>query len=232
MEVETTNLVLSPHGVTELFAAYAKAQAEMGDVVKTAENDGFKRGGKATRYADLAAVIEAVRPALNANGLAVIQAPAFDGERVTVETWITHAAGGWMRTTLHLRPSKADPQGVGSGITYGRRYALLAVAGVAPEDDDGNAASGEGEGGRRFEQPRQSLAVTRFKTAVDMCRDRAELKAWQAQALGDPEFDGLSSEEHREVLDLYKVRWAAFAEPKPEPRSEPAARQTADEVFS
>ena len=126
MEIETTNLILSPEGVTELFAAYAKAQDGMGDVVKAAENDGFRRNGKATRYADLAAVIEAVRPALNKNGLAVIQAPAFDGERVTIETWITHAAGGWMRSTLHLRPTKADPQGVGSAITYGRRYALLA----------------------------------------------------------------------------------------------------------
>ena len=145
-------LELSETGVAELFAAFAKAQAEMGDVVKGAANDGFKRDGKATRYADLASVVEAIRPALNRNSIAIVQAPAFDGERVSIETRLVHAAGGWMRSTLHLKPSKVDPQGVGSAITYGRRYALLSVAGVAPEDDDGNAASGDGQGGQRFDR--------------------------------------------------------------------------------
>lgn len=135
------NLELSEIGVVELFAAFAKAQADMGDVVKGAENEAFKRNGKASKYADLSAVIEAVRPALNKHGLSVIQAPAFDGELLSIETWITHGGGGWMRSMLVLKPAQVNPQGIGSAITYGRRYALLSLAGVAPEDDDGQAAS-------------------------------------------------------------------------------------------
>ena len=138
-------LHLSDTGISELFSAYAKAQADMGEVLKVATNPAFK-----SRYADLAAVVEAVMPALSKHGLALIQAPAFDGETVSVETMITHTAGGFMRSTINLRPTKADPQGVGSAITYARRYALMAMAGVAPEDDDGNGASQPGNGGQRF----------------------------------------------------------------------------------
>ena len=178
-------LELSETGVAELFSAFAKAQAEMGDVVKGAANDGFKRDGKATRYADLASVVEAIRPALNKHSIAIVQAPAFDGERVSIETRLVHAAGGWMRSTLHLKPSKVDPQGVGSAITYGRRYALLSIAGVAPEDDDGNAASGEGTGGQRFdrqqerrEEPADAADVRACFLEIDEEDGPAGLQAW------------------------------------------------------
>ena len=78
-------------------------------------------------------------------GLAVIQAPAFDGERVSVETVITHNAGGWMRSTLHMRPTKSDPQGVGSAITY--TIALCAPVGLR-----------RGAGRRRREQRQSATA--------------------------------------------------------------------------
>lgn len=119
-----------------LFGAYLAAQKEMGDLLKTSTNPAFK-----SKYADLAAVIEAVLPALHNNGFALMQPPHSDGALVEVETLLLHESGGYVRSSLGLRPTKQDPQGIGSAVTYGRRYALQSIAGIAPEDDDGNAAS-------------------------------------------------------------------------------------------
>jgi hypothetical protein len=128
--------IFTGDNVPALIQALALAQAEMGAVLKDAVNPHFK-----SKYADLATVCDAVIPALNKHGIAVIQAPGMIGQRVTVETILAHKDGAMMRTILELTPTKVDPQGVGSAITYARRYALQSVAGVAPEDDDGNAAS-------------------------------------------------------------------------------------------
>lgn len=121
---------------SEIVKALPAAQAAIGKVVKDSESQHM---GK--RYASLAAVIEAVIPAMNTNGIAVMQPVEFDGQNVTVQTMLIHTSGQFMRTRLSMRPVKTDPQGIGSAITYARRYALLAIAGVAPEDDDGAEAS-------------------------------------------------------------------------------------------
>jgi hypothetical protein len=166
---------LSTEGVAELFSAYVKAQAEMGEVLKTATNPAFR-----TKYADLAAVVEAILPALSKNGLALIQAPGFDGEVVTVETMIAHSGGGFLRSTIRLRPTKSDPQGLGSAITYGRRYALMAMAGVAPEDDDGNAASSRPESGQEPARFKPATAAPKTLTLAE--RADKLIKAMQAHA--------------------------------------------------
>jgi hypothetical protein len=127
------------------FGAIAKAlvaaQAGMGPVRKASENPAFKK-----RYADLSSVTDAVGPALQAAGIVAIQglSSEFDpnGDAiVTVETMLLHESGEYIKSTLKLRPVKNDPQAIGSAATYGRRYGLLAICGVAPEDDDGNGAS-------------------------------------------------------------------------------------------
>jgi hypothetical protein len=120
-----------------LAKALVAAQKATEAVKKASTNSHFNN-----KYADLAHVVEAVVPALNEAGVAVIQSPACDGNLVSVTTALIHESGASVTGTLHLRPSKSDPQGVGSAITYARRYALLAMTGAAPEDDDGNAASG------------------------------------------------------------------------------------------
>lgn len=129
----------------EIAKAMVNAQGRMAGVRKNATNPAFR-----STYADLAAVVEAVIPALQEAGIAVIQgaASSFDsaGVVVTVETMLLHTSGQWLKSELGLHPTKADPQGIGSAITYGRRYLLLAMCGVAPEDDDGNAASGKPAG--------------------------------------------------------------------------------------
>ncbi len=116
----------SAEGMTELFVALGKAQAEMEPVRKTALNPAFR-----SRYANLSTVLETVLPAFAKHGLVLIQSPSSDGQNVTVETVIAHSGGGWMRSALALRPVKSDPQGLGSAVTYGRRYALMALAGDA-----------------------------------------------------------------------------------------------------
>lgn len=120
----------------ELFAALAKAQAEIENASKNAANPHFR-----SRYADLAEVLNTVRPVLAKHGLSVMQSTAFDGVMVSVETVLAHSSGGSVSSTASCVPAKTDAQGVGAATTYLRRYALAAMAGVAQEDDDGNSAA-------------------------------------------------------------------------------------------
>lgn len=120
----------------ELFAALAKAQAEIENASKNAANPHFR-----SRYADLAEVLNTVRPVLAKHGLCVIQSTAFDGAMVSVETVLGHASGGSVSSAASCVPAKVDAQGVGAATTYLRRYALAAIAGVAQEDDDGTSAA-------------------------------------------------------------------------------------------
>lgn len=132
-----TEIFLTWEGDRAPFAkAFIAAQKSTEAVKKAATNPAFK-----SKYADLSEVVEATVPALNANGIGVIQVPGYDGELVSVTTVFVHESGASVTGVLRMRPSKADPQGVGSAITYARRYSLLAMTGAAPEDDDGNAAS-------------------------------------------------------------------------------------------
>ena len=121
----------------KLADALAKAQGEMVGASKDSVNPHFQY-----KYADLASVWEACRLPLSKNGLAVTQIVGNSGNAALVESFLMHSSGEWIMSRLSLRPVKDDPQGIGSAITYARRYALAALVGVSPEDDDGNAASG------------------------------------------------------------------------------------------
>lgn len=124
--------------------AMAKAQSAIGGAVKDKTNPHFK-----SAYADLASVVDACRAALTANEIAVFQAPTADGPRVTVTTLLAHKSGDWIESALTMTAQQHTPQGIGSCITYARRYALASMVGVAPEDDDGNAASQTPQSGPR-----------------------------------------------------------------------------------
>ena len=123
--------------IKELATALAKAQGQIKGAVKDSANPFFK-----SKYADLASVVEAIRSAFAANGLSYIQSvEPSDKDEVRVETTILHSSGEWIGCgVLALPVSKVDAQGYGSALTYARRYSLSAATGVAPEDDDGNAA--------------------------------------------------------------------------------------------
>ena len=124
--------------IAGLAAALAKAQGAMKGAIKDSANPFFK-----SKYADLASVVEAIRAAFSANGLSYIQTvEPSEKDEVRVETTLLHASGEWISCgVLSLPVSKVDAQGYGSALTYARRYSLSAAVGVAPEDDDGNAAS-------------------------------------------------------------------------------------------
>lgn len=128
--------------IHELAAALAKAQAEIKHAEKSAENPAFKRDGKALKYATLADVWDACRGPLTANGLSVVQSPARTDHGVSVTTVLMHTSGQYLDSTLEVPVGGGTAQSFGSAITYARRYALAAIVGIAPdEDDDGNAAS-------------------------------------------------------------------------------------------
>ena len=121
----------------QIATALVKAQKAFGPALKTATNPHFK-----SRYADLAACVEAVIGGLNDNGIALIQRNSLDDNGVTVETVFVHESGEMLECgKLHVPAAKHDPQGYGSALTYARRYSLMAACGIAPEDDDGNASS-------------------------------------------------------------------------------------------
>lgn len=117
--------------------AFIKAKRAFGPALKDKSNPAFR-----SKYADLGACLEAVEGALLENGIALYQ-ETFDVESgVTVETVLLHESGEAIRCgKLHVPAAKQDPQGYGSALTYARRYSLMAACGIAPEDDDGNAAS-------------------------------------------------------------------------------------------
>lgn len=123
--------------VSKIAEALSKAQSTIKNAVKDSDNPFFK-----SKYADLASVREACQGSLSANGLAVVQFPENREGKLVLATMILHTSGEWLSGELEMTPTKADPQGIGSAITYARRYALAAVTGVATEDDDGNSASG------------------------------------------------------------------------------------------
>jgi len=121
----------------QIATAFVKAQKEFGPALKTNSNAHFK-----TKYADLSACVEAVIDALNNNGIGMLQKTHQDDTGVTVETVFLHESGESLSSgPLHVPAAKNDPQGFGSAMTYARRYSLMAACGIAPEDDDGNAAS-------------------------------------------------------------------------------------------
>lgn len=121
----------------QIATALVKAQQAFGPALKTSSNPHFK-----SRYADLAACVEAVIDALNSNGIALIQRNVECESGVCVETVFVHESGETLSSgPLHVPAAKQDPQGYGSALTYARRYSLMAACGIAPEDDDGNAGT-------------------------------------------------------------------------------------------
>jgi hypothetical protein len=168
--------------IGELAKALAAAQGKITGALKDSSNPFFK-----SRYADLASVWDACRGPLSENGLAVVQLTESDDAGVYVSTTLAHSSGQWMRSRLRLSPKDSTPQGMGSAITYGRRYALAAIVGVAQVDDDGNAASGREKSDyadprgpaehRQFDPAERDKYVSRFMDAMNMDKEEPVIAA-------------------------------------------------------
>lgn len=136
------------------FKAFVAAQRAFGPALKTHTNPAFK-----SKYADLGACVEAVVEALNANGFALMHMTHPCDSGVSVECLLVHESGQTISSgVLHVPATKQDPQGYGSALTYARRYSLMSVCGIAPEDDDGNQARPPKPAGRELTPPLRLLS--------------------------------------------------------------------------
>lgn len=125
--------------ISKIAPALLAAQKAITFAAKDATNPHFRN-----KYADLPAVVDAVKPALNEAGITFLQSatPSDSDSRLHLVTRLLHESGEWIEDTLVMPLPKQDPQGYGSAMTYARRYALAAITGLYQDDDDGNAGSG------------------------------------------------------------------------------------------
>lgn len=143
--------------IAALAGALAEAQGQLGGAKKDTANPFFK-----SKYADLASVVDAIKACFPACGLSYVQTVVTSDNGVGVETILMHKSGEWVCGEPFFIPvNKADAQGFGSALTYSRRYSLAAIAGVAPEDDDGNAAAAAAPSKTGFSAPISGATVVR-----------------------------------------------------------------------
>lgn len=135
------NLMNKSETITEIAKALAKFQSEVSDPERTKENSYLK-----AKYVTLDSLLQAIRPVLASNGLSFMQIPSTTDEAVTVTTLLLHESGEWFESHPFTLPlMKKDPQGVGSVVTYARRYSLSSILGVAWDEDDDAQSNNETE---------------------------------------------------------------------------------------
>ena len=124
--------------ISKFAAAFVKAQASMGNAVKGSANPFFK-----SKFADLNSIREACTPALNEQGIAILQPTTVIDGKLYIETVLMHESGEFISGLYEIVVAKQnDPQALGSAISYGRRYGLQAMVSVGAEDDDSESALG------------------------------------------------------------------------------------------
>lgn len=192
--------------INEIAGALAKAQAAIQNPKKESENPHFK-----SRYADLATGIDAVRLALAAQAIVIMQATHMDGELMMLETRLVHASGQWVGSTYPVCRFPARQQEVGSALTYARRYSLFALVGIAGDDDDGNEASKAETPApaKRKETPRidpeESKQAREFIVqTLDMCDTPAEFDQWAEE--NKAQIGKLLTNDQELVRTAFKVR--------------------------
>ncbi len=179
--------------ISEISAALVTAQGELENATKGNVNPAYR-----SKYADLTACLDVVRPCFAKHGLAVVQGierSTVDG-CIDVTTRLIHKSGQWMESTATLPLGKRDAQGVGAAATYGRRYGLTAMAGLGQEDDDGNSAS----------NVKPKAPVAKESGALDQLRLKfaAAKTAVDLDALAR-EFAKLSPTQQNEIMPVAKA---------------------------
>jgi hypothetical protein len=183
--------------IKEIATALAKAQAAMHGATKDRKNPAFK-----SDYATLSSVVEAARGPLTDNGICFVQSPgAMEDGGISVATTLVHSSGEWFKSTVTMPvKDRSNAQAVGSAITYGCRYSLMAMLGLPPVDDDGNAASA---GSHRD----QALIIKQAPTPEPTAADKATAEEIEAA------FD---SAETNDALERIRVELAPDIEKLPE----------------
>lgn len=123
--------------IGKIASALVKAQSQMGNAVKDSKNPFFK-----STFADLNSIREATLPALNANGISVLQPTTVIDEKSYVETTLIHESGEFLSSLFEVVVAKQnDPQAFGSAVSYARRYSLQSFLNVGSVDDDAEGAT-------------------------------------------------------------------------------------------
>ena len=179
--------------IHELATALAKAQGQIVGASKSAANPYFK-----SKYADLESVWDACRKPLTDHGLSVLQSPhtdTVDGVlRVSVDTMLLHTSGQYISDTMTVAAKDDSPQALGSCVTYLRRYALQSFAGVAPTDDDGEAAEGRANGKAHAQpaaampKPKEPAGFTEWLFDMESVADTGERALREAWTQSSAEF--------------------------------------------
>lgn len=197
----------------ELATALAAAQGELEDASKSSVNPAFK-----SKYADLAEVLQTVRPVLSKHGLSVTQTLGMYLEpssvapkaRIQVTTMLLHKSGEFISDTVAMPLVKDDPQGVGSAVTYARRYGLAAIVGIAQDDDDGNAGAAKKAAAPKVSAPKTepSKSVADLEASFKNAQSPEELDALAK------DFAALSAEDQAKILPVAKAARARVGGPK------------------
>jgi len=198
--------------IDQLAIALAKAQPSLSAARKDAVNPHFK-----SQYATLQSVWDSAREVLAPNGLSVVQTfEKTDGRLMDIRTTLMHTSGQWIAGVLSLAPQQANPQGIGSAITYGRRYALAAILGiVADEDDDGNNATEPGRAPAQYKAPTAPKA-TQTHTEPESPAERQETHSLGWRAFRVPKFiKAHFGKELGEMPQKDILWWSANYVPKP-----------------
>jgi len=180
--------MLKSESIAALAKAIALSQLHVENALKSSTNPHFK-----SKYADLAEILNTVRPVFSANGIAIVQTPTFESGVASVETMLCHESGEFISSVCSSPVSKQDAQGIGSAITYLRRYSLAAMCGIAQEDDDGQQAVApplrQAQPERKLSNAEREMGVKDMRAAVD---ENALKQVWadyhaMAKNIGDRE---------------------------------------------
>lgn len=211
--------MLKSESIAALAKAIALSQLHVENALKSSTNPHFK-----SKYADLAEILNTVRPVFSANGIAIVQTPTFESGVASVETMLCHESGEFISSICSSPVSKQDAQGIGSAITYLRRYSLAAMCGVAQEDDDGNGASDKDKPKQPSNKPQpqtkpapevkklsndeREMGVKDMKAAPDEAALKEALLGWHKAAKDVGDKDSIAF-----FNDCYHQCAAAFKEP-------------------
>ena len=203
----------------KLMAALSKMQGELKMALKDSDNPYFK-----SKYADLATCINTAKKPMADNGLSVSQHCGFDGNYVRCVTVLGHSSGQYMASTCVIPVTKKDAQGVGSAITYARRYSFSAVIGLSQDDDDGNWASNKDVAGKQKKEAGNKRVMDESQKRLDteenyryISADNIEVKMangrwinldecpmnWLKVLIQKEEFDGIKADIQKRI-DLIK----------------------------
>jgi len=217
------NAVRKIEAATSLEAALATALPLLEGAKKSANNPHFK-----TKYADLGAVIEAIRP-IAEHGIWYRQVLHEGADGVTVETLYTGFGETISAGSLFMPAAKRDAQGFGSALTYARRYALVTAFGLSTEDDDGNAASAPRQQARREEMPDHEWSRLVQLVEATSANIPAMLKHLSI-VVADNNLKLLNQDDYARVLDALNSKLAKMAKEQTAAKASNFGKELADEI--